>query len=451
MAIEKITNSTVLAKWAEIINSINDETVHNAESIVNSIGSVYSFTQKIDTDGVDPDNSESFDDALNRFKEANPTVVFKKNDVVVVKLVDFANEAVVYEQAAYTHDGNSFVACTGAVDADKVIMRENITLAGDYTAVGNIKKSSNTATGSFEAKGKSVADIIVEMLSKRLQPSVKTQPSVTGFGFKSGTSTSVEAGTTFAKVELTAGTFNDGAYTYEENTGATVSKWEVKRIYKEAGNNTEKTATVHTVNGTTLSAWADESGIQIGDKAGTYGEGDDATPVLSTFKYSATATYGDGNVAKDNLGSPSDPEIKIAGGTKTQTIGTGISCYRNYFYGAVTTSSAEAPIDGDFIRTLTKSGKAYAKSATCKVEAGASGAKRMIFACVATATGITSAKDTSLGAENIGNFKILKDGETVKTVNVAGANGYEPIAYKVWVYEPAKPFASGDGYNLVLG
>jgi hypothetical protein len=451
MAIEKITNSTVLAKWAEIINQINDETVSNAESIVNSIGSVYSFTQKVDTDGVDPDTSESFDDALARFKEANPSVVFKKNDVAVVKLVDAANEAVVYEQAAYTHDGTSFVACTGAVDADKVMLRENITLAGDYTAVGNIKKASNTATGTFEAKGKSVADVITEMLSKRLQPTVKTQPSVTGFGFKSGTSTSVEAGTVFSKVELTAGAFNDGAYTYEETTGATVSKWEVKRIYKEAGSSTEQTATVHTVEGATLAAWADESGIQIGDKAGTYGEGDAATPVLSTFKYSATATYGDGNVAKDNLGSPSDPEIKIAAGSKTQTISTGISCYRNYFYGAVTTSSAEAPIDGDFIRTLTKSGKAYAKSATCKVEAGASGAKRMIFACVATATGITSAKDTGLGAENIDNFKILKDGDAVKTINVAGANGYEPIAYKVWVYEPAVAFDAGVGYNLVLG
>ena len=47
MAIEKITNSTVLAKWAEIINQINDETVNNAESIVNSIGSVYSFEQNL--------------------------------------------------------------------------------------------------------------------------------------------------------------------------------------------------------------------------------------------------------------------------------------------------------------------------------------------------------------------------------------------------------------------
>lgn len=452
MAIEKITNSTVLAKWAEIINLINDETVNNAESIVNSIGSVYSFTQKVDTDGVDPDTSESFDDALARFKEANPTVVFKKNDVAVVKLVDAANEAVVYEQAAYTHDGTSFVACTGAVDADKVMLRENITLAGDYTAVGNIKKASATATGTFEAKGKSVADVITEMLSKRLQPSVKTQPSVSGFGFKTGTSTSVEAGTVFSKVELTAGTFNDGAYTYEETTGAKVSKWEVKRIYKEAGSSTEKTATVHTVEGATLAAWSDESGIQIGDKAGTYGEGDAATPVLSTFKYSATATYGAGNVAKDNLGSPSDPEIKIAAGSKTQTISTGISCYRNYFYGASTTDSATAPITADIIRGLTKSGKAYAKDATCKVEAGANGAKRMIFACVASATGLVSAKDTGLGAENIDNFKILKNADgTVKTIAVPGANGYEPIAYNVWVYEPAKPFDAGVGYNLKLG
>ena len=447
MAIEKITNSTVLAKWAEIINQINDETVSNAESIVNSIGSVYSFTQKVDTDGVDPDTSESFDDALARFKEANPSVVFKKNDVAVVKLVDAANEAVVYEQAAYTHDGTSFVACTGAVDADKVMLRENITLAGDYTAVGNIKKASATATGTFEAKGKSVADVITEMLSKRLQPTVTTQPSVSGFAFNN-VSTSVEAGTTFDSVALKAATFEDGAYTYEATTGAKVSKWEVKRIFKKAGSSTEETSTVHTVEGSTLAAWSDTNGgkgIQIGDKAGFYGEGED-NPVLSTFKYSATATYGAGNVAKDNLGSPSDPEIKVAAGSKTQTISTGVSCYRNYFYGASTTDSATAPITADLIRGLTKSGKAYAKNATCKVEAGANGAKRMIFACVASATGLSSAKDTGLGAENIDNFKKM-----TTTIDVPGANGYEPIAYNVWVYEPAKPFDAGVGYNLTLG
>jgi hypothetical protein len=213
MAIEKITNSTVLAKWAEIINQINDETVSNAESIVNSIGSVYSFTQKVDNDGVDPDNSESFDDALARFLESNPTVVFKKNDVAVVKLVDAADDSIVYEQAAYTHDGTSFVACTGAVDADKVILRSDITLAGEYTRVGNLTKTSNTATGTFATKGKSVADALTEMLSKRLQPSVVTQPSVSAFALKSGTSTSVEAGTTISKIEYTAGTFDDGAYT----------------------------------------------------------------------------------------------------------------------------------------------------------------------------------------------------------------------------------------------
>lgn len=445
MAIEKITNSTVLGEWPTIINAINDATVTNANSIVNSIGSVYSFTQKVDTDGVDPDTSESFDDALNRFQEANPTVVFKKNDVAVVKLVDALNESVVYEQAAYTHDGNAFVACTGAVDADKVIMRNDIKLAGEYTAVGNIKKSSNTAVADYTAKGKSVADILVEMLSKRIDPT-KTNPSIGTFSFNN-VSTSVEAGTTFSSIAFKAVSFNDGKYTNSETTGSEATAWNVKRIFKKAGSSTEENANV-SVSGTAtqLAAWSDtngDKGFQIGDKAGFYGEGED-NPVLSSLKYSLTASYSDGDYALDNLGGVT--EVKITAGTTSAQTTSAISCYRNYFYGAVTTSSSEAPIDGAFIRTLTKSGKAYAKSATCKVEAGSNGAKRMIFACVATATGITSAKDTGLGAENIDNFKKM-----ATTVNVAGANGYEPIAYNVWVYEPAKPFDAGVGYNLVLG
>ena len=204
MAIEKITNSTVLGSWPSIINSIADATATNAESIVKSIGSVYSFNQYI---------TESFEDALSRYQETHQ-VVFKKNDVVVVTLIDVNN--VVYEQAAYTHDGNAFVACTGAVDADKVIMRENITLAGNYSSVGNISKGTPTAKGTFESKGMSVADILTEILSKRLQPaSDKTvAPSVSSFGLKSGTATSVEAGSVISKVEYTSGTFTDGSYEY---------------------------------------------------------------------------------------------------------------------------------------------------------------------------------------------------------------------------------------------
>lgn len=434
----EITSSTLLGQWPGIINSIADGVIDNANNIVNSIGSVYSFNQYI---------TESFDDALSRYQEAHPEVVFKKNDVVVVTLIDVNN--VVYEQAAYTHDGNAFVACTGAVDADKVIMREDITLAGNYTSVGNISKGTATAKGLFESKGMSVADILTEILSKRLQPaSDKTvAPSVSSFGLKSGTATSVEAGSVISKVEYTSGTFKDGSYEYDTTAGVTVTGWRVERVVRVAGA-TSDSAGVEIYSGETLPAGTDTNnsmGFQIGDKAGYYGEGTD-NPVLSSLKYVAYADHTAGNLASDNLGDPCTNNEQIGIGSKSKTSGT-ISCYRNYFYGSLTTDSASAPIDGALIRSLTPSGKVYGKNNTFEIKAGVDGVKRMIIACVSTAVGPVSAKDThGIGDECIGSFVPM-----TTTVNVAGANGYEPIAYKVWVYEPAVPMTSNVGYNIKLG
>ena len=448
MAIEKITNSTVLGEWPTIINAINDATVTNANSIVNSIGSVYSFTQKVDTDGVDPDTSESFDDALNRFQETNPTVVFKKNDVAVVKLVDALNESVVYEQAAYTHDGNAFVACTGAVDADKVILRSDITLAGEYTRVGNLTKTSNTTTGTFATKGKSVADALTEMLSKRLQPSVVTQPSVSAFALKSGTSTSVEAGTIISNIEYTAGTFEDGKYTYEDNTGVTVTGWEVKRVARVGNANTDTVTSIRTVDGTSLTAGSDDNdgkGFQIGDKAGTYGEGDNATPVLSSIKYTAYAAHTAGNLAKDNLGSPCTNSTQIAATTdstrKSKTTST-ITCYRNYFYG--TSSLATTTLDSDDIRDhFTKSGKAYAKG-TITITSTAGSTKRIIIACPTTVTGVTKVADPN-------SLDVTAAFEKIENVDIEGANGYTAIKYNVWKMEFTDPWETSMTYTVTLG
>ena len=80
---------------------------------------------------------------------------------------------------------------TGNVDADKVILRENITLAGGYTQVGNLTKSQN-GTSIFSTKGKSVMDALTEIFSKRLQPST-AQPSIGAFTLTGAGA--VEAGT----------------------------------------------------------------------------------------------------------------------------------------------------------------------------------------------------------------------------------------------------------------
>lgn len=69
----------------------------------------------------------------------------KKGDVfVVTTTVDETD----FEQAAYGYNGSAWIAMTGNVDADKVIMRDNITMAGDYTQVGN-KTKTRDAPRSF--------------------------------------------------------------------------------------------------------------------------------------------------------------------------------------------------------------------------------------------------------------------------------------------------------------
>ena len=61
-------------------------------------------------------------------------------------------------KSAYQYDGG-WIACDGNVDASKVIMPFDITLAGSYTQVGNLSKTS-TGTATFAVKGKSVAQAL---------------------------------------------------------------------------------------------------------------------------------------------------------------------------------------------------------------------------------------------------------------------------------------------------
>ena len=77
----------------------------------------------------------------------------------------------------------------GYVDADKVILRDNITLAGNYTAVGNIEKTQTT----FNTKGMSVADAFTQIFTKKLQPTITAQPAVSGFSLSGAKAVSTKA------------------------------------------------------------------------------------------------------------------------------------------------------------------------------------------------------------------------------------------------------------------
>lgn len=212
---------------------------------------------------------------IEAYFEENSATTPKKGDVFVITTVISGVE---YEQSAYYYDGDSWVAMTGNVDADKVIMREDITMAGNYTQVGNLTKGQN-ATGTLASKGKSISEVLTEILSKRLQPTITAQPSISGFALSGAKA--VEAGTKLASVNYTAGTLNPGSYQYGPETGVTATNWVVQRI---TDGGTEQIASVDAAS---LAAGSDDNGgagFQIGDVGG---EG-----VVSSLRYKAIATHG---------------------------------------------------------------------------------------------------------------------------------------------------------------
>lgn len=82
-------------------------------------GTVYAATKA--------DLSTSDDSVISGYFTQHTDAKPKKGDVFVVTT---AVDGSTYEQSAYFYNGSAWVAMTGSVDADKVILRENITLAG---------------------------------------------------------------------------------------------------------------------------------------------------------------------------------------------------------------------------------------------------------------------------------------------------------------------------------
>ena len=377
-------------------------------------GALYEGT-KTDLEAADSTVIEAY---FTEHSETSP----KAGDVFVVTTIV---SGVTYEQSACRYTGTDWVAMTGAVDADKVMMRDNITLAGNYTQFGNLTKSANE-TSTLESKGKSVADVLTEILSKRLQPTITAQPSISGFALTGAKA--VEAGTTLAQANYTAGNLNAGSYQYGPETGVTASNWVVQRITDDG------TEQIASVDAASLSAGSDNNGgngFVIGDQGGEN--------VVASLKYKAIATHGAGVTADDNLGDDSSPAVSITAGSKTKET-SAYTPFRNVFYGASTTKPT---LDSAAIRALTPTGKAYAAGTlTINVPAGA---QRVCIACDATKTGVTQVvNETAMNADVTATF-------SKSTVPVEGAEGYTAINYNVWCFEPAVPYENPAVLKVTLG
>ena len=302
-------------------------------------------------------------------------------------------------KSAYQYD-EGWIACDGNVDASRVIMPFDITLAGSYTQVGNLSKTS-TGTATFATRGKSVAAALQEMLSKREQPSIKTQPKVT----LTATSGAKEVGT-----EITptwSASLGAGEYTYGPATGVVAKTWTI----------------------------SDTDGHSASTASGSFAKftvGDN-----TNYRITAKATYDEGVIAKDNLGDPSNPVVRIAAGSKT-TNGSYVTGYRAWF---MYVGESLDTIDSAFIRGTTNKGATPSTQSGVTIPAGT---KRVMVAIPANGSNLTSVIDVDgMGLDVFGNF-------TKMNVDVEGLNGYKATSYDVWVAENENGMAATH-YNLVIG
>lgn len=393
------------AKLSEKITEINSK-------IENNTARVFTSTK----DALDKADSVVIADYFKAHAEIHP----RKGDVFLIKTFVDGKE---YEKSSYTYGDSDWEAITGNVDADKVILRSNIKMAGAYTQVGNYTKAQ-TGTADIPTKGMSVDDFLRGIFTKTLQPKITAQPAVSGFTLSGAKA--VEAGTKVATANFGTANLSAGSYEFGPATGITAKTFKVDRIAQPASFNKENIATTN--SGTDNN----------GGKGFIIGDGAEENTVTS-LAYKVTVTHGDGVVAHDNLGGASKPEVKITAGSKTQQT-SAYTGFRSFFYG---TSNDKPEINSAYVRKLTNSNAPYsAKTITINVPAGT---QRVAIACIAGKTGVTKViNETALNADVTGIF-------VKKTVQVEGANGYTAKEYNIWVFEPAEAYGQSAVLKVTLG
>lgn len=315
---------------------------------------------------------------------------------VVVSAIDGA-EGSKKSYTAYVYDEGAWKAMDGNYDAGNVYFGKDIT----YTVgIGTLAKPSGSAT--FNAKGKSLEQVLSSLMAKEANPS-KVEPAVS---FSSGSNPGTyEVGT---KKNLSYSVaLSAGSYTYGPPTGITAQSWSVV-----CDGVTKTTAT------------------------GTF---ENVVAEATAKKIVATAEYGDGAVPVTNLGNEF-PAGKIVAGSKSKESSSYVGV-RHMFWGPMT--DADMALNSANIRALAHN-KASGTGVLATFGAGA-GAKKVVVAVPAGRKITKVLMPSALNADVTALF--VKQGTQSQ---IEGANAYTAAAYDVYVYQPAS-IDAGETYSVTIG
>ena len=336
--------------------------------------------------------------------------------------------AYIYKADGGTYSASGWQACCENVDASKVILTEDITMAGSYSSIGNFNKG-NAATnkadfleGGNTTSGVSVYELIKQMLQKTVNPTVKSTPSASGTASyspsgKQEVGTSVTATYTFS---LTDGKFTNGKGT-DINAGCSVDNSEGKGYHVTNGvDSTSNSGQFTFIAGTTASK-----------------------TVSATIDYTASSA-----VPTDNFDTPVSSVNIPAGTTGSKSVTLSVNSYRKWFYLVLGNSDmVDAATDNTKIESgyLRQNGHGAEATLASSLSAFDAFQQVLIFLPKSTYSSKKLAAETAKGLP----YTVSNGGNALtREVTIAGAGNDAGVAYSIWEIKLGSPSQGADTIKL---
>lgn len=291
----------------------------------------------------------------------------------------------------------AFVRDDKTVDFLKETVGEDIQVNG--VNIGNL------TDGKTISRDLTLAQFIKQMVQKAI-PASYTQPSVSLVNNGGQAAGNVEAGSS-VNIKLRAN--------FTKNDAGDLTALEIKKGAEQVATGSSSPVD-----------YSSAEALIVGDE---------------TVTFTATATYGEGEIKNNNLGEPS-PDGHITAGSKNSS-GYNITGKRNAFYG--TGVGATPELNSANIRSLTNKKLAPANGNTITINVAA-GQQYVIIAYPATLRDITQIKYEE--TNDIGALSKF----TKTQVQVADARGGENglMDYKVYSYGMAVPAPAAMTFTVTI-
>ena len=426
---EKIVDGEkVLMTWGELPYANEKLDLENSEDLQAILAEL---EQKI-ADGVTEDLTNSVKVAASLEALGNGKVV---GDMGIVKAPLYTTEVegeIVnsdeYTYTAYVWNGTAWAAMDGNYSAENVFTSRDITLAGNYSSIGNYAK------GKKIEKGTSLQALFSGMLQTTLQPTV-TNPTAS---ITIDSVTKKEVGETYIKpgATLTAGV---GSYTYGPATGVTYGEKAIRLAFGAD----ETTATSYVENAAGASTVTIYSTDYAPNDTTAY-----FTDAGQKYTFSGFAKNSQGVIAHDNLGENSNPEKRVAANCITVTDqSTTVKGGRYQFYGVKSSTAGAldvANLTSAQIRALTKTSLDGGLPTSLSVPVGS---VQVIFAAVAGKYSTLVAKDANAADATVSFDKIAKGAKVEGAIAKIGDTSTEK-EYDIWCVTWTDPIASAKALTL---